>query len=488
MKLPPILFALLLLGFYTPAKGQEYEARTFTAATGETLPYRLLHPPSQQPGAKVPLVIFFHGAGERGTDNEAQLRHGAPLFAKPDVQKAFPAFVMAPQCPPEHRWVDMDWSAESGTQPELPSGPMRLALGALDEVLSQHPEIDQDRIYVTGLSMGGFATWDLITRFPQRFAAAVPICGGGDVAKAALAKNVAIWAFHGDEDPTVKVERTRTMIAKLQEAGAQPLYTEYAGVKHDSWTLAYGEPLLLSWLFAQKRGVPPVPWAAVAEPTDLPPTSLFPSQGPVQPGLWFRQLWKEKRTEWAQSVERDQQALVFLGDSITQGWGTLARDFPTMKIANRGISGDTTRGVLYRLKEDVISLKPRAVALLIGTNDIGLGGSPEVAAENVRIIISQLRASDPKMPIIVSRVMPADASNNRPANKIQRLNALVDQIVDTDPLAVRVDTYTLFANEEGNARKEEFPDLLHPNAAAYARWAEILRPIFKKLGLEYETD
>ena len=92
------------------------------------------------------------------------------------------------------------------------------------------------------------------------------------------------------------------------------------------------------------------------------------------------------------------------------------------------------------------------------------------------------------MPIIVSRVMPADASNNRPANKIQRLNALVDQIVDTDPLAVRVDTYTLFANEEGNARKEEFPDLLHPNAAAYARWAEILRPIFKKLGLEYETD
>lgn len=486
MKLLPFLLAFGLLCTPVWLQAQEYEARMFEAPTGETLPYRLLKPAPQAPGTKVPLVLFFHGAGERGADNQAQLKHGASLFIKPEVYQSFPTYVMAPQCPTDHRWVDMDWSAETGVQPEQPSGPMRLALGALDELLEEHPEIDQDRIYVTGLSMGGFATWDLITRFPHRFAAGIPICGGGDPDRAAQAKNVAVWAFHGDADPTVKVERTRVMIARLQEAGAQPLYTEYAGVKHDSWSNAYGEPMLLPWLFAQRRGYP-VPWNQVASPADLPPTNLFPGQGPVQPGLWFRPLWKAKRTEWAQSLVKDHRALVFLGDSITQGWGTLATDFPNVKVANRGISGDTTRGVLYRLKDDVLSLNPRGVALLIGTNDIGLGEAPEVVAENIRSIMGQLRAADPKMPIIVSRVMPADASNNRPASKIQRLNALLDQAVDADPLAIRVDTYTLFANAEGNARKEEFPDLLHPNPAAYARWAEILRPIFKKYGLENDA-
>ncbi len=485
MKLLPTLLALAALYSSGILRAEAYEAVVFKASSGETLPYRLLKPEPQPSGAKVPLVLFFHGAGERGSDNTSQLRHGAPLFAKPEVQKAYPAYVMAPQCPLDHLWVDLDWSTDSGTQPAQPSGPMRLVLAALDELLTQYPDIDQDRIYVTGLSMGGFATWDLITRFPDRFAAGVPVCGGGDAKRAVQAKNVAVWAFHGEADPTVKVGRTRAMIDPLRDAGATALYTEYAAVTHDSWTNAYGEPMLLPWLFAQKRGQQAVPWDKVAEPTELPPTSLFPSQGPVQPGLWFRPLWKSQRTKWAQSLAADQQALVFLGDSITQGWGTLAQDFPGIKVANRGISGDTTRGVLYRIKDDVISLKPRAVALLIGTNDIELGGSPEVIAENIRIIIEQLRASDPKMPLIVSRVMPADASNKRPANKIQRLNQLVDQIVDADPLAVRVDTYTLFANEEGNARKEEFPDLLHPNPAAYARWAEILRPIFKKLGLEY---
>jgi lysophospholipase L1-like esterase len=221
----------------------------------------------------------------------------------------------------------------------------------------------------------------------------------------------------------------------------------------------------------------------VAGPFDQPPTNLFPSEGPVQPGIWFRSLWKQRRSDWAKAKDSDQGAVVFLGDSITQGWPSLGKDFPGLKSANRGISGDTSRGVLFRLKEDVIDLHPRAVVLLIGTNDIGLGGSPEQIVQNVRSILTNLRNADPKLPVSVCRVMPADASNNRPADKIQRLNVLLDQLADSDPLYILLDTYGLFANEQGNAKKEEFPDLLHPNAAGYAKWAAALHPVFEKLGL-----
>jgi lysophospholipase L1-like esterase len=343
--------------------------------------------------------------------------------------------------------------------------------------------VDTDRLYVTGISMGGYGTWDLITRFPDRFAAAVPICGGGDPAKAAAIAKVPVWAIHGEADPLVKVEQTRRMIAAIKAAGGQPLYSEYPTVGHDSWTPGYQEPELLPWMFAQRRGQPAVAFEKVAPAFAQPPSSIFPGEGPVQPGIWFRSLWKNRRSEWGKAKDADRGAVVFLGDSITQGWGTLAQDFPGLKVANRGISGDTTRGIRFRLKEDVIDLQPRAVNLLIGTNDIGLGATPELVAENVKAIIAELRAADPKLPIIACRVMPSDASKQRPADKIQRLNALVDEAVANDPLITRVDTFGIFASEQGNAKKEEFPDLLHPNAAGYAKWAEALQPVFQKLQL-----
>jgi predicted peptidase len=236
-------------------KGAAFAEHTFTNSAGLTMPYRLLEP-EQRDGAlrRYPLVLFFHGAGERGTDNKKQLIHGTRIFLAPENLKAFPCYVLAPQCPEQQQWVDMPWGTESGDRPEQPSGAMQLALAILDSLLKEKA-IDPSRIYVTGLSMGGYATWDCITRFPERFAAAVPVCGGGDekTVTPAVAK-VSVWAFHSDDDTTVKVIRTRKMIEAMRQAGGQPKYTEYTGLGHNSWDKAYGEPELLPWMFKQQRG------------------------------------------------------------------------------------------------------------------------------------------------------------------------------------------------------------------------------------------
>jgi lysophospholipase L1-like esterase len=365
--------------------------------------------------------------------------------------------------------------------PEEASAPAKLTLAVLG-VIEKEFRLDPERFYVTGLSMGGYGTWDHICRAPQRWAGAVPICGGGDPRNVAKAKGIAIWAFHGDADPAVPVERTREMINALRAAGAHPYYSEYPGVTHDSWTNAFQEPELLPWLFAQRRGRI-VSFEQTAQPMAQPPASEFPGTGPVQPGIWFRGLWKEKRTAWAAAKEQERGSVVFLGDSITQGWGSLAKDFPNMRVANRGISGDTVRGVRQRLKGDVLDLQPKAVVLLIGTNDLGLGAAPELVAENTKALLAEMRQANPQLPIIVCKVMPSNASKQRPTEKISRLNTLVDEAVQGDAHLIRADTFGVFADEDGNAKKEEFPDLLHPNAAGYAIWKAVLDPILTKLQL-----
>ncbi len=483
MKSLPILF-LVFLAFVLPITSfaaEEYEARTFTGADGAKLGYRLLTPRNYDAAKKYPLVVFLHGSGERGTDNKAQLKHGAPLFLKPEAREKYPCFVIAPQCPPEQTWSAVKgWTGPNAFEEE-PTPSLNLLFGTIDAVLKEF-SIDQDRLYLTGLSMGGYGTWDILTRQPQRWAAAAPVCGGGDVARIAPAKGVAVWAFHGALDPAVPVIRSQEMIKALEAAGGQPLYSEYPYVKHDSWTIAYGEPELLPWMFAQKRGAV-VPWATVASPFSQPPSNLAPGAGPMQSGLWFRSLWKGRRELWSRMREQEKGAVVFFGDSITQGWGSLAKDFPATKVSNRGISGDTTRGLRTRLQGDVLDLQPKAVSILIGTNDLDQGGEPEVVAENLKAIVAALHAANPAMPIVINKVMPRGPKPGLFPEKIQKLNALYEDAFKNDALVTFCDTWTLFDDGNASCKKEEFPDLLHPNAAGYAKWAEALRPIFDKLGL-----
>ncbi len=216
----------------------------------------------------------------------------------------------------------------------------------------------------------------------------------------------------------------------------------------------------------------------------------LPGVGPMRRYDWFKKLWSERRSKWAEQVTQDSGAIVFLGDSITQGWGdNMSGAFGEAKVANRGISGDTTRGMLWRLNDDVLSLKPSAVVMLMGTNDLEEGAEPEVIAANVRQIVTELKKHNPKMPIVLCQVFPSSATKKRPANMIKRLNELSAAAVKGDAQITVLDTWTLFADVTGDAKPEEFPDLLHPNAAGYKKWGQALRPIFATLGfVETEPD
>jgi lysophospholipase L1-like esterase len=208
----------------------------------------------------------------------------------------------------------------------------------------------------------------------------------------------------------------------------------------------------------------------------------LPGEGPIRRYDWFRKLWVDRRAKWAARVEQDRGAVVLLGDSITQGWGEdFSAWFPGMKIANRGISGDTTRGVLIRLKEDVLALQPAAVVLLIGTNDLEEKAEPETIAANLKLILGELMGSNSKMPIVLCEVFPSSTKKSRPSDKIKKINQLYAAAVKGNPQVTLVETWPLFADAQGDAIAAEFPDLLHPNLAGYAKWAAALRPIFATL-------
>ena len=210
----------------------------------------------------------------------------------------------------------------------------------------------------------------------------------------------------------------------------------------------------------------------------------LPGAGPIRRQDWFQEVWTERRSAWAKQVKRDQHAVVFLGDSITQGWGDdMQGSFPGVKVANRGISGDTTRGMLLRLADDCLALDPAGVVMLMGTNDLEEGAEPETIAGNVKAIISAIESKNPRTPIIVCQVFPSAADKQRSAEKIKKLNALVAEQVKGDPRVRLVDTWTLFANGDGDAKAEEFPDLLHPNEQGYAKWVAAIRPVLETLDL-----
>lgn len=233
-----------------------FEKRVYENDKGESLPYRYLPAPvpmKANPNAKFPLVIFLHGAGERGTDNTKPLVHGVKTFAMDEYRKKYPCYVIAPQCPDGKRWVEVDWALDSHTMPEKISDPLRLTMELVDSLLKSS-KVDPDRVYITGLSMGGFGTWDAAQRFPEKFAAAAPVCGGADLDQVKRLKNIPLWTFHGLKDTVVKPHRSQKAVEALKAAGGEARLTEYPEVGHNSWVNAYNTPELYEWLFAQRRG------------------------------------------------------------------------------------------------------------------------------------------------------------------------------------------------------------------------------------------
>ena len=224
---------------------------------------------------------------------------------------------------------------------------------------------------------------------------------------------------------------------------------------------------------------PPVAAQDAAADFALPASDEgLPGTGPIRRYGWFTSLWKNRRAEFAKRAEAEKNAVVFLGDSITQGWGDDFRgDFKDLTVANRGISGDTTRGMLLRLEEDVLSLEPSAVVMLMGTNDLEEGAEPASIAGNVALIVKALEAGDPEMPIVLCLVFPSSASKKRSSEQIKKINQLMASQFKGNRQVTIVDTWTLFADEQGDAKKSEFPDLLHPNRAGYEKWLAAIWPV-----------
>lgn len=225
-----------------------FTARVFVGAHGTRLPYRLFVPDAQQRQRPLPIIVYLHGSGGLGTDNLRQIsggnRNGTHVWVTPQAQARHPAFVVAPQIASGNRW-------DAGNADGV--APYASLLIELLESLSREFALDRDRVYLTGQSLGGFGTWDLVTKRPELFAAAVPLCGGGIPSRAQSARNVPIWVFHGAKDNAVPVTRSREMVAALRTAGSAVKYTEYREVGHDVWTAAYAEQSLPDWLFDQKR-------------------------------------------------------------------------------------------------------------------------------------------------------------------------------------------------------------------------------------------
>lgn len=220
---------------------------------GDTLNYRMLFPDADTL-RKYPLVIFLHGSGERGSDNEAQLKWGVQNFATDKNMSEHPAIVIAPQCPNGAGWSNFSRTPNS-TKMELqstPTKPMQLLIELIKQTISKMP-VDTNRIYITGLSMGGFGTFDAIERYPNMFAAAVPVCGGGDISKASAIAHIPMWIFHGSEDPAVNPNNSVEMNAALIKAGAHNGFTLYPETGHFSWIAAYSDEHMMEWLFRQHK-------------------------------------------------------------------------------------------------------------------------------------------------------------------------------------------------------------------------------------------
>lgn len=248
-----------LLGY--SQEGENFLKGEFISkATGDTLLYRYLTPQNPQKGKKYPVVIFLHGSGERGNDNQAQLFHGSGQFLNPVNREKYPAYVLFPQCPQEQFGVF--------NKPENPQESYSMQLNptlsnmmqTLKELIGNYsslPDADPKRIYIMGISMGGMSTFEMVARYPQMFAAAIPICGSINPDRLKqqkeLVKKVKFRIFHGDADAAVNVNGSRQAYKALKEIGADVEYFELPGCTHNSWNPAFNRPDFMKWLFKHKR-------------------------------------------------------------------------------------------------------------------------------------------------------------------------------------------------------------------------------------------
>ena len=231
-----------------------FDAKTFQTDSGYTLPYRIYIPYNYDSSKAYPLVLFLHGAGERGNDNVSQLKNGIGQPFKKEQSPIYQCIVVAPQCPSGKKWVNVKaWTENQYSTDQIAESDELKAVVELLFAIEQDYSVDTDRIYATGLSMGGYGTWDLLVRHGDLFAAGIPVCGGCDVSKAELLTDIPIRTYHGGRDTTVPPTGTEAMVNAIKQAGGTKInYTCYDKLGHSIWNNVYAIGDLFSWLLAQK--------------------------------------------------------------------------------------------------------------------------------------------------------------------------------------------------------------------------------------------
>lgn len=260
-----IIQSILLTLFPGCSRKQEYnmdlinkfEARIYTNKKFRLpLLYRLYIPENYNELQKYPIILYLHDGGPRGDDNKSQISSIVEWLINPPVQSTQNCFIMIPQCPKKSQWLNTKFKKTpflNYNQDEIPeSDTMKMIILEINNLMDEF-NIDENRIYVTGYSMGGSGTWDIITRYPDFFAAAVPVTGVSDPSKAKLVAHMPIWAFHGQMDTISLVENTRNMVTALKKYGSNCKFTELKDVSHDSWHAAYNNTEVITWLFDQKK-------------------------------------------------------------------------------------------------------------------------------------------------------------------------------------------------------------------------------------------
>ncbi len=233
---------------------EKFRREMYTAEDGFAMPYRLYIPDDYDCGKEYPLVLFLHGAGERGDNNESQLAIGIRHMFW-EGSPAYDSIIVAPQVANDHRWVDIDWEYGVFNRKQVKeTRELKTAMAILGEVM-ELCNIDRDRVYVTGISMGGYGTFDAIARHGSIFAAAAPVCGGCDPETDAKSNmRIPLWMFHGSADTVVPPVGSRLMYAKIRSMGGDKVrYTEYSGLNHGIWDNAYSDREMVKWLYSQSR-------------------------------------------------------------------------------------------------------------------------------------------------------------------------------------------------------------------------------------------
>lgn len=394
---------------------------------GQDFPYLLLEPEKVEANKKYPLVLFLHGAGERGSDNRAQWKHFPERMAAEAYRKQFPCFLLAPQCPEEQTWVDVNWSDEKSTPfKATPTPSMQAAIAALKEVVHSQP-VDLDRIYLTGLSMGGYGTWDLAMRHADWFAGAVTICGGGDENAIAKVAGLPLQVWHGASDGVVPPARSRVMIEAAKALKMPIPYFELKGIGHDSWVDAYGEKGCLPWLFEQKR-----------DPRKR----------------------QQAAAKLLAAAIRPKERIAFLGDSITQSGNArggyvdqirqiLEKHTPASSIIPAGISGHKVPDLLKRVQRDVLDHKATLVFVYIGINDVWHSqqytGTPADEYESgLHTLIQQLKASGATVVLATPSVIGEGPAGSNELDKLLHQYAQISRQVAAKENVVLCDLNAAF--------------------------------------------